>query len=52
MFEHAKMPAGLCGLRLPEILGMLTKFLPSLEPRFIRIVRECSNARLFHTGRP
>jgi len=36
-FEHAKRQADGCGLLLPEILNMLTKFLPSLESAFICI---------------
>ena len=36
-FELAKKQADGCGLRLPEILDMLTKFLPSLERAFICI---------------
>ena len=36
-FERAKTQADGCGLRLPEILDMLTKFLPSLKRAFICI---------------
>jgi len=36
-FERAKKQADGCGLRLPEILDMLTKFLPTLERAFICI---------------
>ena len=36
-FERAKKQADGCGLRLPEILDMLTKILPSLERAFICI---------------
>jgi len=36
-FERAKKQADGCGLRLPEILDMLTKTLPSLERAFICI---------------
>jgi len=36
-FERAKKQADGCGLRLPEILDMLTKFLPSLKRVFICI---------------
>ena len=36
-FERAKKQADGCGLRLPEILNMLTKFLPSLKRAFICI---------------
>ena len=36
-FERAKRQADGCGLRLPEILDMLTKFLPSLKRVFICI---------------
>ena len=36
-FERAKRQADGCGLRLPEILDMLTKFLPSLKRAFICI---------------
>ena len=37
VFERAKRQADGCGLRLPEILNMLTKFLPSLKRGFICI---------------
>ena len=37
VFERAKRQADGCGLRLPEILDMLTKFLPSLNRAFISI---------------
>ena len=37
VFEKAKRQADGCGLRLPEILDMLTKFLPSLNRAFICI---------------
>ena len=37
VFEKAKRQADGCGLRLPEILDMLTKFLPSLSRAFICI---------------
>ena len=36
-FERAKKQADSCGLRLPEILDMLTKFLPGLKRAFICI---------------
>ena len=36
-FELAKTQVDGCGLRLPEILDMLTKFLPSLNRAFICI---------------
>ena len=35
VFEKAKRQADGCGLRLPEILDMLTKFLPTLNQAFI-----------------
>jgi len=37
VFERAKRQADGCGLRLPEILDMLTKFIPRLERGFICI---------------
>ena len=36
-FERAKRQTDGCGLRLPEILDMLTKFLPSVERVFVCI---------------